>query len=253
MPIENHMSFKDHFSGHAADYGQFRPCYPDELFEYLALLCEARNLAWDCATGNGQAAIGLASRFDRVVASDASRQQVDNADARDNIEYIVAKAEVGPLGDASADLICVAQAVHWFDMDLFYKEVRRVLKPGGVLAVWSYQLATIEPAVDAIVEEYYEDIVGDYWPEERAHVMRGYKDIPFPFSQITNPDFLMSVDWNLGQLMGYLGTWSATRRYIVDNSLDPLTLISESLTGVWGDESITRSVRWPLTVLCAKV
>ena len=247
------MSFKDHFSGHAADYGRFRPRYPNELFDYLGLLCTERKLAWDCATGNGQAAIGLSTKFDRVVASDASSRQINSADLRDNIEFIVAKAEASPLPDASADLISVAQAMHWFDLESFYDEVRRVLKPRGVLAVWSYQLATIEPAIDAIVEEYYEDIVGEYWPEERSLVMDGYKEIPFPFTQMTNPEFLMTVEWDLPQLLGYLGTWSATRRYIVDNSLDPLTLISNSLANAWGVESRTRSVRWPLTLLCARV
>ena len=251
--MESQMSFKDHFSGHAADYGRFRPRYPNELFDYLGLLCVEKRLAWDCATGNGQAANGLSSRFDRVVATDASRQQINYADLHINIEYIVARAEAAPLPDASVDLISVAQAMHWFDLESFYAEVRRVLKPGGVLAVWSYQLATIEPVIDAIVEEYYEDIVGDYWPEERNVVMDGYKDIPFPFSQMTNPEFLMTVEWNLQQILGYLGTWSATRRYIVDNSLDPLKLISDSLATAWGDELQTRPVRWPLTLLCAKI
>ena len=204
---------KDHFSGHADQYEAFRPTYPDALFSYLATLCPSHELCWDCATGNGQAAVALAPYFNTVVATDASQKQIDHAHARENVHYRVAPADRAPLADGSVDLVTVAQALHWFDLPRFYAEVRRVARPDGVIAVWCYQLHTITPEVDAIVEHYYADIVGADWPPERRLVEEGYKTLEFPFVEIAPPTFQMVHSWDMSHVLGYLSSWSATQRY----------------------------------------
>ncbi len=213
-----HMSFKDkdHFSGHADRYEAFRPSYPESLFAYLASLCLTRELAWDCATGNGQAAVALAPYFRNVVATDASRKQIDQARQREHIRYLVAPAEDVPLESASVDLVSVAQALHWLDLPRFYAEVRRVVRPGGILAVWCYELHSITPEVDAVIRRFYTDIVGSYWPPECRLVEEGYQTLPFPFDELTPPGFQMTQSWDLAHLMGYLDSWSATQRYRAD-------------------------------------
>jgi SAM-dependent methyltransferase len=201
--------FQDHFSGHADRYGAFRPTYPVALFEYLASLAPARDLAWDCATGNGQAALALSPFFGRVVATDASPQQVAQARPHDRIDYLVAPAERTPLPESSIDLITVAQALHWFALPAFYSEVLRVARPGGILAAWCYELNEITPEVDQVIGRLYSDILGGDWPPERRLVEEGYRTIPFPFDEVAPPQFSMGARWDLPRLLGYLGTWSA--------------------------------------------
>ena len=239
-------SFKDHFSAHASAYARYRPRYPEALFAYLASLCPAHDLAWDCATGNGQAARSLAEHFAHVVATDASADQLAYAAAHEQITYRVAPAAQSPLAPHSADLVTVAQALHWLDLDAFYAEVRRVLKPDGILAVWTYGLLQINPAVDAVIQGLYTDIVGAYWPPERRHVEDGYQSLPFPFDAIEPPRFTMSLLWTLDDLLGYLGTWSATRRFIQTHDTNPVDQIAEALTHAWGDPDATKLAQWTL-------
>ena len=185
------MSFKDHFSKQAADYAKFRPQYPQSLFAYLRRIAPSRELAWDCGTGNGQAAIGLASVFDRVIATDASEKQISNAQPHEHIEYRVAKAENSAIKSETLDLIMVAQALHWFDLERFYAEARRVLKPNGVLAASAYKFFRITPEIDQLINHhYYDKIVGPFWPAERVLVER-FEELPFPFSEIQTPSFEM--------------------------------------------------------------
>src|SRR5881396_1266583 len=207
------MTFKDHFSKQAADYANFRPRYPRELFEYLGSVAPSRALAWDCATGNGQAAVELATVFDHVIASDASKKQISNAQPHERVEYRVAPAENSSIKSGTVDLIMVAQALHWFDLDPFYAEAGRVLKPDGVLAASAYNLLQIEPAIDEIVNRYYHEVVGPFWPPERKLVEQ-FADLPFPFHEIDSPKFEMAAHWNLHHLLGYLRTWSSTQRFI---------------------------------------
>jgi SAM-dependent methyltransferase len=245
------MSFKDHFSKQAADYAKFRPKYPQELFDYLGSIAPSRRLAWDCGSGNGQAAVGLVSVFDRVIATDASEKQISNAQAHERVQYRVAPAETSGLESGTVDLIMVAQALHWFDSDRFYVEAQRVLKPNGVLAASAYLFAHIEPAIDAVVNQYYSEVVGPFWAPERR-LVENFAEIPFPFREIDPPKFEMSVHWDLDHLVGYLRTWSATQRFIAAKGTDPLEQISDELRAVWGDPQRTRKVRWPLT-LCIGV
>ncbi len=243
---EPSISFPDHFSGHAADYARFRPAYPDSLFDYLAAVSPARHMAWDCATGNGQAARALADRFDVVVATDASAGQIAQAVAHPRVEYRVSSAEASGLPDGAADLITVAQALHWFDRPLFWEEARRVLAPGGVIAVWAYDLLRVDPAVDAAVRRLAREIVGPFWPVERRLVDAGYAALEFPFQEISAPAFVMERVWRLSDLLGYLRTWSATRRYVASLGEDPLSRIEPELHAAWGAPAQTRRATWAL-------
>jgi SAM-dependent methyltransferase len=241
------VTFKDHFSKQAADYAKFRPRYPQELFDYLGSRAPSRQLAWDCGTGNGQAAVGLASMFDRVIATDASEKQIANTEHHERIEYRVAPAENSGMDSAVVDLIMVAQALHWFELDRFYTEARRVLKPNGVLAASAYNLLQIEPAIDEVVNRYYYDVVGPFWPPERTLVEQ-FADLPFPFHEVDPPKFSMTAHWNLDHLLGYLRTWSSTQRFLAEKESDPLGQISDELRRAWGDSRQTRGVIWPLTL-----
>jgi SAM-dependent methyltransferase len=241
------MEFKDHFSRQAADYAKFRPGYPPELFAYLGNIAPSRQLAWDCGTGNGQAAVGLAAVFNCVIATDASENQIANTQSHQRVEYRVAPAENSGLESETVDLIMVAQALHWFDLDRFYGEAQRVLKPNGVLAASAYNLLQIEPAIDEVVNRYYHEVVGPFWPPERKLVER-FADLPFPFRQIDPPKFEMKASWNLDHLVGYLRTWSSTQRFIAAKASDPLQQIIDELRAAWGAPEQTRTVIWPLTL-----
>jgi SAM-dependent methyltransferase len=241
------MTFKDHFSKQAADYAKFRPQYPQKLFDYLGSIAPSYQVAWDCGTGNGQAAVGLASVFDRVIATDASEKQIANAQSHQNVDYRVASAENSGIESETLDLIMVAQALHWFDLGRFYGEVRRVLKSNGVLAASAYNLLHIEATIDDVVNRYYYEVVGAFWPPERKLVEQ-FADLPFPFHNVDAPKFEMTAQWNLDHLIGYLRTWSSTQRFIAAKGSDPLEQITDELRAVWGDSQQTRNVIWPLVL-----
>jgi SAM-dependent methyltransferase len=238
--------FQTHFSALADTYARFRPGYPDALFDYLAALAPARELAWDCATGSGQAAAGLGGHFDEVIATDASAEQIAAARPAPHVTYRVAPAERSGLEERSVDLVTVAQALHWFDLERFYGEVRRVLIPGGVLAVWSYNFLTVDPSVDAVIDGLYRGPLDPYWPPERIHVEQGYRGLPFPFPVIETPDFAMETRWDMRQMLGYLSSWSATRRCNEATGRDVVEEIAPALARVWGNPASKRTVRWPL-------
>lgn len=246
--------FSDHFGAVAGSYADFRPGYPPELFAWLAAQCAGHELAWDCGAGSGQASVALAAHFARVHATDASADQVAHAEPHPCVEYRVAPAEQSGLPDRSADLVTVAQALHWFDLPAFYAEVRRALKPGGVIAAWTYGVHVTEgDDVNAVVRHFYEHVVGPCWPPERRHVENGYRELPFPFSRIAAPEFTMQVRWPLAQLLGYLGSWSATARYRKLNGSDPLPALRQQLLPLWGDPAQARGVSWPLSLLAGRL
>ncbi|NOS70591.1 MAG: methyltransferase domain-containing protein [Verrucomicrobia bacterium] len=248
------QQFHDHFSGVANRYADFRPHYPAALFDYLAALAPQSSVVWDCACGNGQATIDLAPYFDKVIATDASREQIASATPHPKIEYRVAPAEQSGLPDKSIALITVAQALHWFDFDRFYAEVKRVLIPNGVIAVWAYGINTVEgDEVNQLAYKFYAETVGPYWPPERKLVEDGYRTIPFPFANITPPAFRMEAHWTLEQLLGYFSTWSATNRYIKANGRNPLEPLASDLKRVWGDKDSARLIAWPLTIRLGRV
>lgn len=240
--------FKDHFSGHAGDYAAHRPAYPAELFEWLASQTPGRKLAWDCATGNGQAAIALANHFERVVASDASNSQIEQAARQAKVEYRVERAERSSLEANTVDLVTVAQAWHWFDHVAFEREAGRVLRPRGILAAWAYQLARIEPGIDDLVYTLYENRLGEYWPPERQHIENGYRDLDLTWPAIDVPRFEMIAKWNLDQMLAYLATWSALRRYVSERDENPLDAMRGAFVKAWGDPQCIKTVRWPLVI-----
>lgn len=245
---------KDVFSAVADGYVRFRPRYPEALFDCLAGIAPARQLAWDVGCGSGQATQDLADRFTQVVGTDISAAQIGAAPAYPNIEYRVAPAHVSGLPDHSVDLITVAQALHWFDLDAFYAEVRRVAKPDGVIAVWSY--GTINVGEDAIydaVMRFLKEKLGPYWPAARRHVDSGYRELPFPFEEITAPPFGLTVDWTLPQLLGYARSWSAVAHYVEAHGADPVVALGEEIGPLWGDPYVTHKIRWPLTIRIGRV
>lgn len=242
------MQFKDRFSSHAAEYAQYRPHYPAELFEYLAAAAPDRACAWDCATGNGQAATALANLFECVIAIDASEKQIANVERNDRISYRVATAEESGLEPGSMSLVTIAQALHWLRIEAFYHEVKRVLKPGGALAIWCYNLFEISPTIDALMTRFYREIVGPYWDPERRLVESGYRTLPFPFAELETPKFQMQANWSLNHLLGYLRTWSATKKFIEANGFDPVTSLAHELIKLWNDPATMRKINWPLNV-----
>lgn len=245
--------FNDHFTAVARHYADNRPGYPAELFAWLANQCAEHDLAWDCGAGSGQASIALADHFQRVVASDASAAQIAQATPHPRIDYRVASAEHSSLDAASVDLLTVAQALHWFDLAAFHAEAQRVLKPDGLIAVWSYGVQHVEgEAVDALLQDFYHRVVGPYWPAERRHVENGYRELPFPFRPVAAPAFAMYADWTLAQLLGYLRSWSATARYLEAEGHDPVSDLEVQLRGCWGEPQRRRRILWPLTVLAGR-
>ena len=241
--------FQDHFSGVANRYADFRPHYPTALFDFLATLVPQSATLWDCACGNGQATHDLASRFHKVITTDASKEQIASATPNPKVEFRVALAEQSGLPDNSVDLITVAQALHWFAFERFYVEVKRALKPNGVLAAWAYGINTVEgEVVNQLVQDFYHNVVGPYWPPERKWVEEGYRTIPFAFSEVPAPAFRMETRWTLEQLLGYFSTWSATNRCIKATGRNPLELLSERLKTVWGDIESPKLVVWPLSL-----
>lgn len=242
------LTFRDLFSGGSGAYAAFRPAYPRALFEFLAGLTARRARAWDCATGSGQAATALAEWYERVDATDASAAQIASAAPHDRVLYRTAPAEASGLPDASIDLVTVAQALHWLDRDRFFAEARRVLAPGGVLAVWSYALARVTPAVDTVVETLYRETLGPDWLPERRLVEDGYASIAFPFEEIAAPPFVIEQHWTLAGLLGYLGTWSAVQRHRTRTGVDAVAAAAEALGAAWGRPGRRRRIVWPLAV-----
>jgi SAM-dependent methyltransferase len=242
------VSFKDHFSGHAAEYARNRPGYPAELFAWLAEVAPSGERALDCGTGSGQAAVRLAEHFAQVVATDPSAEQVGNAQPHPRVSYRVAPAEATGLAGESVDLVTVAQALHWFDLPRFWAEVDRVLRPGGVLAVWTYWLMHVSPEVDAAVERFYTGEIGPYWPPERAMVDEGYRSIAFPYAAVEPPAFHMGLEWTVEQALAYLRTWSGVKAFQRAHGRDPLLAAEPDIRAAWGDPDAPRPVRWPLSV-----
>jgi ubiquinone/menaquinone biosynthesis C-methylase UbiE len=242
------VTFHDHFSRVAAGYARHRPHYPEALFDWLAASVPDHALAWDCATGSGQAAVGLASRFARVVATDASDDQLRHATPRPTIEYRCAPADRSGLDEGSADLVTCAQALHWLPRDRFFAEARRVLRPTGLIAVWGYHIPlTGDPPVDAAIRRFHDEVVGPYWPPERRLVLDRFATIDFPFDAVPAPDFAMRCDWTLDDFAHYLGTQSATDRYRRANGgADPVPAFAADVEIPWGGRATRRDVRFPI-------
>jgi SAM-dependent methyltransferase len=248
------MKFKDHFSNRASEYATFRPHYPKSLFSYLATLCTHRDLALDCGTGNGQAALEMAEHFSRVIATDPSSAQIEKATQRQNIEYRVARAENSGLPARSVDLVTAAQALHWFDPRAFFTEATRVLKPDGAIAVFGYGDPVLDtPPLQDILHQFNRGKLEPYWSGERQTLLDGYRTVEFPFVEVTSPEFELRATWTFDQLLGYLRTWSSTATYIEQHGVDPVATLQPALAAEWGHADRTRIIRWPIYLRAGKL
>lgn len=239
------MRAKDLFSNHAADYASFRPQFPAELIKHLASLVNYRGVAWDCATGNGQLAVQLERYFNLVCASDISAAQIKEAPARGGIHYSVQPAESTDYPDHFFDLITVGQAIHWLNREAFYKEAKRVLRPGAVISIMGYSLCRVNPVIDQWIDHFYHEVVGPFWEPERKIIDTGYASLEFPFEPIAVPAFKMSALWSADQFLGYLGTWSACKKYQEAIGKDPVRTNENSLRSHWPAGSVLE-VNFPL-------
>jgi len=246
------MEFQDHFSRQSEIYLKARPTYPEELFEYLRSISPGNNLCWDCATGNGQAAVSLAKYFTKVIATDGSEKQIANAIQKENIEYRIGTAELSGLESNSIDLITVATAAHWFNHDLFYKEAERVCKTNGILAVWTYGEANISNSIDELMNWFMYDFLYDYWPDGRWYVRNKYETLPFPFEPIQTPDFFCRMNWSKQQWLNYVMSWSSYNNYVTKHGNSPIDILLPKLNLLWNDSEI-KPVVWPLHLKCARL
>lgn len=244
---------RGHFGAVAENYATFRPRYPAALYAHVASLAPRRGLAWDCGAGSGQATVDLAAWFERVVASDLSEPQLARAPRSAKILRYVGRAEESAIATGVVDLIVVAQALHWFRHDAFYAEVRRVAAPGAVIAVWSYGPVWVEGAVSIALTRFQEEFVGAYWPPERRYVDEGYRTIPFPFEEFPVPRLNLEARWTLGELLGYVRSWSATARYVAARISDPVVELAKTLESLWPEPDEPRRVVWPLAIRVGRV
>jgi SAM-dependent methyltransferase len=246
-------NYEDSFSKQAAIYARYRPTYPTGLFGYLAGIAPGHDLAWDCGCGSGQAALGLAEHFATVIGTDASVQQLRQASGHGRVQYRVALAERSGFASGSVDLVTVAQALHWFDLPKFYAEVKRVLRPSGVVAAWCYHLTIIAPIIDALLTRYHQEIVGPFWSPNAQLANEHYRDIRFPFEELQSPSFVAQADWELNDVIGYLTSWSATQKFRVVHGHSPVDNIRDELANAWGNPHFKRRVRWPLYLRVGRV
>ncbi|HEY1547833.1 MAG TPA: class I SAM-dependent methyltransferase [Kofleriaceae bacterium] len=239
------------FTAVAHQYAAYRPHYPNELAAELTELCRARELAWDIGCGSGQLTQSLAPEFARVIGTDPSQGQLDNAPKLANVEYRRATAEASTLADASVDLAVAAQAAHWFDWPRFVAEAARVAKPGGVVALVSYGIIEVDDAPS--IHRYYFETLAGFWPPERRHVENGYRDLVWPWPELTAPKVAMRAEWTRAELIGYVTTWSATAKLVAERGSAPLDAFVAELAHEWPDDHERRTIRWPLTLRLARV
>jgi SAM-dependent methyltransferase len=204
------------------------------------------SLAWDCGTGNGQAALALAAHFDQVIATDPSQAQLAQAPRHTKVEFRLALEKDSGLASHSVDLVTAAQAAHWFDSSAFNKEAARVLRPGGIVAIWCYNLLRIAPGIDETILRFYAEIVGPYWPPERRHTEAGYQTLPFPFPELPFPEIRMQHDWTLEELGAYVRSWSAVMHFARQRGFDPVEALLQDLSRLWGAPEVRRLIQWPL-------
>lgn len=246
-------AFKDHFSTRSADYAAYRPTYPETLVDALADLSPSTGVALDSGCGTGQLSVPLAKRFARVIATDASVQQVGQGIPHPRVEYRPAPAEASGLADGSVDLVTAAQAAHWFDLASFYAEARRVLRPRGVIALITYGIMEVDADLDPVIRHFYRNVIDPYWPPERRHVEEGYRSFPFPFEELAIPPLAIELQWRRDDLLGYIDTWSAVRGAEKALGRAPMEEFRRTVDDVWPDADARRSVRFPISLRAGRV
>jgi SAM-dependent methyltransferase len=247
------VTFKDHFSSVAEGYAANRPTYPAALAEFLAGAVARPGVAWDAGCGSGQLSVLLADRFERVIATDGSAEQLARAAPHPRVEYRRATAEASGLADASVDLAVSAQAAHWFDLPRYYAEVRRVARKGAIVAQTVYNLVLVDDAIDLAVRRFYADQLATYWPPERRHVEADYATLPFPFERVAAPQLEMTASWDLLHFIGYMRSWSGVAAMERALGTQPMESLQRELEGLWGPAGSSRVARWPLTLKVGRV
>lgn len=243
---------KDNFTNQADKYAKYRPVYPQALYDFLLSLVDSREAAWDCGTGNGQVAVVLSVFFDRVFATDINQKQIEKAAQRPNIIYRIESAESNTFADNSFGLITVAQAIHWFNFDNFYKEVNRTARNNAIFAVIGYGLVRVDEPVNTILDKFYYNTVGPFWDKERKYLDENYATIPFPFDEIESPSLINIFDWTIDEFVGYLETWSAVQHYIKANQSDPVILVRKELEAIW-PLGTTKNIQFPILLRVARI
>ncbi|MGF1494766.1 MAG: class I SAM-dependent methyltransferase [Microcoleaceae cyanobacterium] len=246
------MSVIDLFSEASDRYAAARPQYPRELYQFLAASVKTPGRVWDCGAGNGQASIGLAEFFTEVYATDISAQQVANAIACDNVTYSVHPAESTHFSENFFDAVVVAQALHWFDFDRFWLEVKRVLKPEGLFAAWAYSSLDVSPEVNEMIQQEISDVIAPFWSDRIRHIWTGYKEINFPFAPMETPLFEIRLDWRLSDLLAYMSTWSATRQCIQEQGDQFFQTAAQQLAEVWENPEQQKTVTMKLHLFAGK-
>ena len=237
---------KDLFSKQSDLYARYRPTYPKELYDYILSFVKEKNIAWDCATGNGQAAVALADHFKKVIATDISAAQIEKATFKENIEYIVGPAESTPFQENTFDLVTIAQAYHWIKWKEFKKEVTRVCKPGAIIAIWTYYRNTIGgKKIDDAVHNFYENVTKPYWDYERKYVEEKYTTVEFDYDLLPVKDFETTLEWQREDLIGYISSWSALQKFIKVNGHSPITIIEEEIKKLWPKDEV-KKVTFPI-------
>ena len=244
-------AFIDRFSDRASLYRRSRPTYPSQLFDDLAALAPGRDLAWDCGTGNGQAAVALACHFHEVYATDPSAQQIAEASSCDQVSYRVERAEDVSLPDGSVDLVLAAQALHWFDHDTFFVQARRVLKPGGIVAAIGYDWMYVDPGIDDAINKLLLPLLAEHWAPQNALLWAGYRTISFPGDELRLGAYAIRVDWNVEEASAYISSWSASRALRAAGGGERLDAALAELKALWGGER--RRVTMPLFTRVARM
>ncbi len=240
----------NNFSSQAALYDRYRPAYPHTVYDFIFQHLRKKEQAWDCATGNGQVAVVLADHFKSVMATDVSQQQLDHARPKANVHYLLCPAEATPFPDRSFDLITVAQAIHWFDLEKFYSEVRRTARSGALIAIMGYARVEVSPEMDPLINDFYESMFSRHFNENRRLVEQHYRTIAFPFEEIPCPLFYAKYEWTLSDLTGYLRTWSAVQRYKDETGEDPTLKIKSELEPLWKE---VVAVKFPVFMRLGKI
>lgn len=240
------------FSLESDQYARFRPTYPTELINLIVSLAPQKFIAWDVACGNGQLTLELSNHFETVIATDVSKEQIAMAPQKANIDYRVEPSENTSIDTTSVDLITVSQAIHWFNFDQFYNQVRKVIKPNGILALIAYILPTITPEIDIVIKEFYNGTLNGYWDERRKFIEEEYTTIPFPFEEVKLPSYFIEQQWKREDLIGYLSTWSAVKKYKQNTSTDPIAIVADKINSIWGENEII-DVRTPLITKIARI
>lgn len=233
------------FSKQSDLYARYRPDYPAELYDFIFSHLQRKETAWDCCTGTGQVAKVLADEFDQVYANDISQQQLDRAPELDNVNYFNVPAEETGFPGSLFDLITVAQAIHWLDFESYFKEVRRTAAPGGLLAVIGYGMIRIDERLDALIDKFYEYTFSEYFTENRQWLDRHYETIPFPFQEISSPEFEQRAKWSLEELEGYVNSWSTVQKFKDEKGTNPADDLIEKVGKLW-DKEEKKTVSFPV-------